>query len=92
MTIQSLTPSNSSVFSLSPSLPLPLKATFDGKRAAGDFGFDPLNFYGKLDSKGKETMQLKELENGRLGMMAFSGIVTASAAFPGESFPGYGAF
>jgi hypothetical protein len=70
-----------------------LKATItDGTRAPGDFGFDPLNFYGKLDAKGKETMQLKELENGRLGMVAFSGLVTVSAAFPGESFPGYGVF
>jgi len=64
-----------------------LKATFDGSRAPGDFGFDPLNFYGKLDAKGKETMQLKELENGRLAMVAFSGLVTAAAAFPDKAFP-----
>ena len=36
-----------------------LKQTFDGQRAPGDFSFDPLNLYGKLDTKAKETMQLK---------------------------------
>jgi hypothetical protein len=64
-----------------------LKQTFDGKRAPGDFSFDPLNMYGKLDAKGKDTMQLKELENGRLAMLAFGGLATAAAALPEKTFP-----
>ena len=64
-----------------------LKQTFDGKRAPGDFSFDPFNLYGKLDAKGKETMQLKEIENGRLAMLAFGGLATAAAALPDKSFP-----
>ena len=52
-------------------------------RKPGDYGFDPLNF-----SKGKEdkTMELKEIENGRLAMVAFAGIVTQAVA-TGKEFP-----
>jgi len=46
----------------------------------GDFKFDPLGFGGSKD------LQEKELANGRLAMMAFSGIVTQSA-LTGNSFP-----
>ena len=53
----------------------------------GDFGFDPLNLGGKSD-KDKETMALKELENGRLAMLAFGGIVT-QAVLTGKGFPYY---
>lgn len=44
---------------------------FDGGRAPGDFGFDPLGM-GKKDI---QTLKLKEIKNGRLAMLAFSGIM-----------------
>jgi len=46
----------------------------------GDFKFDPLGFGGGKD------LEEKELANGRLAMMAFSGIVTQSA-LTGNSWP-----
>jgi light-harvesting complex I chlorophyll a/b binding protein 1 len=36
----------------------------------GDFGFDPLNILGGADIAAKRDMQLKELNNGRLAMLA----------------------
>mmetsp|Transcript_11989 Transcript_11989/g.18781 ORF Transcript_11989/g.18781 Transcript_11989/m.18781 type:complete len:123 (+) Transcript_11989:549-917(+) len=41
-------------------------------RAPGDFGFDPLGL-GKGDKMAR--MQICEIKNGRLAMMAFSGII-----------------
>ena len=58
----------------------------ESDREAGDFKLDPLQF---LKGKSKEeidTMKLKELQNGRAAMMAFSGIVT-QAALGGAEFP-----
>ena len=55
-------------------------------RAPGDFSFDPLGFSAKLDQKKKDDMSLKELENGRLAMVAFSGIVT-QAVLTQHGFP-----
>ena len=58
----------------------------ESDREAGDFKLDPLRF---LDGKSKEQideMKLKELQNGRAAMMAFSGIAT-QAALGGSEFP-----
>jgi len=50
------------------------------ERKPGEFKFDPLNF-------GKDpSMELKEIQNGRLAMIAFSGIVT-QAALTSKGFP-----
>jgi light-harvesting complex I chlorophyll a/b binding protein 1 len=66
-----------------------LKATMemmnDSGRAPGDFGFDPLNLKGKTE-KDQETMAMKELANGRLAMLAFSGMIT-QAVLTGKGFP-----
>mmetsp|Transcript_36831 Transcript_36831/g.86022 ORF Transcript_36831/g.86022 Transcript_36831/m.86022 type:complete len:207 (-) Transcript_36831:366-986(-) len=48
--------------------------------APGDYKFDPIGFGGSMD------LQEKELANGRLAMMAFSGIVT-QASLTGNGFP-----
>lgn len=54
-------------------------------RRPGDFGFDPLGLYPKDSAKQKE-IQLKELKNGRLAMIAIGGMVTG-AAVTGHGFP-----
>mmetsp|Transcript_22222 Transcript_22222/g.37825 ORF Transcript_22222/g.37825 Transcript_22222/m.37825 type:complete len:213 (-) Transcript_22222:924-1562(-) len=54
-------------------------------RQPGDFGFDPLGIYPEDPEKQKE-MQLKELKNGRLAMIAVGGMV-AGAAITGKHFP-----
>ena len=46
----------------------------------GDYKFDPLGF------GGGKMMEEKELANGRIAMLAFSGIVT-QAALTGNGFP-----
>ncbi|GMI28665.1 hypothetical protein TrCOL_g11762 [Triparma columacea] len=55
-------------------------------RKPGDFGFDPLNILkGKSDDEVKR-MQVRELKNGRLAMLAFSGVVTQAVLTNGP-FP-----
>jgi len=54
-------------------------------RRPGDFSFDPLGLYPTTEEKQRE-MQLMELKNGRLAMMAIGGMV-AGAAISGQSFP-----
>jgi len=44
----------------------------DAKPLAGDYGFDPFSFYPK-DNAGQERMQLAEIKNGRLAMIAVTG-------------------
>lgn len=53
-------------------------------RKPGDFGFDPLQF---SKSSKKEYFELAELQNGRLAMLAISGVITQDAAFPDKGFP-----
>mmetsp|Transcript_7520 Transcript_7520/g.12499 ORF Transcript_7520/g.12499 Transcript_7520/m.12499 type:complete len:228 (+) Transcript_7520:75-758(+) len=54
-------------------------------RTPGDFSFDPLNF--SKDAKSLERYSTNEIKNGRLAMLAFSGIVTQAAIFPDKAFP-----
>lgn len=54
-------------------------------RRPGDFSFDPLGLYPTDPEKQKE-MQLKELKNGRLAMIAIGGMV-AGSAITGNGFP-----
>lgn len=51
-------------------------------RKPGDFGINPM----KLDEAGMKEMQLKELRNGRLAMMAIGGAITQSVLFE-KGFP-----
>lgn len=54
-------------------------------RAPGDFSFDPLGLF-PIDEEKQKTMQLAELKNGRLAMIAIGGMV-AGAAVTGNGFP-----
>jgi light-harvesting complex I chlorophyll a/b binding protein 4 len=54
-------------------------------REAGDFGFDPMGLY-PTDPAKKKEMQLSELKNGRLAMIAIGGMVSG-AAVTGHGFP-----
>jgi Chlorophyll A-B binding protein len=55
-------------------------------REPGYFGFDPLNFLKGKSEEEVNTMKMKELTNGRLAMLAFSGIVTQAVLTQGP-FP-----
>lgn len=52
--------------------------------APGDYAFDPIGF--GADPVKLEKLQMKELANGRLAMLAFSGMVT-QAVLTGNDFP-----
>lgn len=64
-------------------------AIYDASRGSGrqpgEFSFDPLNF-GK-DAKTRERYATNEVKNGRLAMLAISGILTQAALFPDKTFP-----
>jgi hypothetical protein len=55
-------------------------------RAAGDFGFDPLMLSAGKSDEVQEKYAMAELKNGRLAMLAFSGMVT-QAVLTGNEFP-----
>mmetsp|Transcript_10788 Transcript_10788/g.15898 ORF Transcript_10788/g.15898 Transcript_10788/m.15898 type:complete len:206 (-) Transcript_10788:253-870(-) len=55
-------------------------------REPGDFGFDPLGFLANKSEAEVKEMQTKELTNGRLAMLAFSGILTQAVLTQGP-FP-----
>jgi hypothetical protein len=54
-------------------------------RRPGDFGFDPLGLY-PTDPEAQKEMQLKELKNGRLAMVALGGMIHG-AITTGNGFP-----
>jgi len=58
----------------------------ESDREAGDFKLDPLQFLKGKSKEEVDTMKLKELQNGRAAMLAFSGVVT-QAALGGTEFP-----
>ncbi|KAL3775234.1 hypothetical protein ACHAW5_006103 [Stephanodiscus triporus] len=58
----------------------------ESDRAAGDFKLDPLQFLKGKSTAEINTMKLKELQNGRAAMLAFSGVAT-QAALGGTEFP-----
>lgn len=55
-------------------------------REAGDYGLDPLGFLSNKSEAEVDRMKLRELKNGRLAMLAFSGVVTQAVLTQGP-FP-----
>lgn len=58
----------------------------DSGREPGDFGLDPLGFLNGKSEEEVNRMKLRELKNGRLAMLAFSGAVTQAVLTQGP-FP-----
>lgn len=64
-----------------------IKEMLEGSgRQPGEWGFDPLKFSAGKSDKVKADFANKEIENGRLAMLAFAGIVT-QAVLTGKGFP-----
>lgn len=55
-------------------------------RAPGDFGLDPLGFLQGVSDEEVRAMKMREIKNGRLAMLAFSGVVTQAVLTQGP-FP-----
>jgi len=55
-------------------------------RKPGDFGFDPLGYLKGKSEEEVNIVKLQELKNGRLAMLAFSGVVTQTI-LAGNDFP-----
>ena len=51
----------------------------------GDFGWDPMDFY-PTDPQGRIEMQTKELNNGRVAMIAVAGMVAQELATGAKLF------
>ena len=60
----------------------------DGNYLPGDLGFDPLKLY-KGSDQDKRTMQLKELNNGRLAMIAVTGYAASEFVAKGTVLGGF---
>jgi len=64
-----------------------LMQTMSGSgRAPGDYGLDPVGFLTDKSEEEVNRMKLRELKNGRLAMLAFSGVVTQAVLTQGP-FP-----
>jgi hypothetical protein len=58
-------------------------------REAGDFQFDPLGLIKGKNKEQVDNMKLKEINNGRLAMLAFGGIATQTALGDAFHLPPY---
>lgn len=61
-------------------------AALGSGRQPGDFSFDPIGFSSKSEFAARRYAT-NEIKNGRLAMLAISGILTQQAAFPELAFP-----
>ena len=59
--------------------------TLKDDRVPGDFGWDPMDMY-PTDPAGRVEMQTKELNNGRVAMIAIAGMVAQELATGAKLF------